>query len=254
MAKNNHSAGDGEQGRLDSLLRRQASCGDMAGYERALRYAESIVAVENCIAVVSRLADNSSRIIAGRFADAINLGAYDREDSTWEERILSLMSEDERRDKFISELRFFHYLRKIVPARRPDYYLCSRLRFNIGGGRTVDVGHRMYYVYDGANTGIAAAICLYGPLTFGFSAKSCVVNSVTGICEELSHSADGSVLSPRECQVLGLIDAGRKSREIAEMLNISIHTVNRHRQSILERLNVKNSHEACRIAKSMSMI
>ena len=38
------------------------------------------------------------------------------------------------------------------------------------------------------------------------------------------------------------------------MLSISIHTVSRHRQEILTRLQVKNSIEACRLAKEMKLI
>ena len=39
---------------------------------------------------------------------------------------------------------------------------------------------------------------------------------------------------------------GMFSKEISEKLNISIHTVNRHRQNILEKLQVDNMIEAIR--------
>lgn len=253
MTKNNHSESD-HRNRLDSLLRQQASGNYADSYLRAIQYAESIVSIENCIAVVSNLVDNSSRIIAGKFADTLGLGDYGRENSIWEKKILSLMTEEEQQEKFIAELRFFHYLRKVIPSKREEYFLVSRLRFRLGDKRHIDVQHRMYYVYDSMKTSIVAAICLYSPMYHSFSGKSFVVNSLTGLSEELTHSADSSVLSPRECQVLNLIDSGMKSREIAEALHISIHTVHRHRQSILECLKVKNSHEACRLAKSMSII
>ena len=51
-----------------------------------------------------------------------------------------------------------------------------------------------------------------------------------------------------------MIDTGLKSAEIAAQLNISIHTVSRHRQEIIGKLQVKNTHEACRIAKSMGLL
>jgi len=44
------------------------------------------------------------------------------------------------------------------------------------------------------------------------------------------------------------------SKEIADTLSISINTVNRHRQNILERLRVNNSIEACRIAEFMGLL
>ncbi len=61
-------------------------------------------------------------------------------------------------------------------------------------------------------------------------AKSIVVNSLTGVLEELTSSTDASILSRREKQVLALIDSGKRSYEIAEILSISKNTVSRHRQ------------------------
>ncbi|MFG6381685.1 MAG: helix-turn-helix transcriptional regulator, partial [Muribaculum sp.] len=71
---------------------------------------------------------------------------------------------------------------------------------------------------------------------------------------ELTSAADASILSRREKQVLTLIDSGKRSYEIAEILSISKNTVSRHRQEILAKLQVKNSMEACRIAKAMKII
>ena len=253
MAKNNHLE-ENNQKKLDSLLRHSGSALPTDVYNLAIQYAESIAGIENCVAVVSNLVENRSRIIAGKFADLLNLGDYDNENSIWEKKILDLMTEEERQEKYIAELRFYHFLKRIVPSKRDEYYLLSQLRFRLQNKRFMDIQHRMYYMYDESKKNLIAAICLYSPLTFSHSGKSYAVNSITGIYEELTNSDSNTVLSQRECQVLSLIEKGMKSREIAETLNISIHTVNRHRQSILESLQVKNSHEACRIAKSMSLI
>lgn len=72
--------------------------------------------------------------------------------------------------------------------------------------------------------------------------------------EELAASGDDSILSRRERQILAMVDKGMKSGEIAAQLHISIHTVSRHRQEIIGKLQVKNTHEACRIAKSMGLL
>ena len=60
-------------------------------------------------------------------------------------------------------------------------------------------------------------------------------------------------LSKRESQVLGMIKDGLMSKEIAEKLFISIHTVNTHRQRILEKLNVSNSYEAIQYVTSLGI-
>lgn len=112
----------------------------------------------------------------------------------------------------------------------------------------------MCYIFDENCEDLKYAICIYGPLTFDFKGKSFAVNSITGIKEELTASGNDSILSRRERQILAMIDTGMKSSEIAGLLNISIHTVSRHRQEIIGKLQVKNTYEACRMAKSMGLL
>jgi DNA-binding NarL/FixJ family response regulator len=47
-------------------------------------------------------------------------------------------------------------------------------------------------------------------------------------------------LTPRETQVLKLIAEGHTGREVAELLVISEHTVERHRERILDKLGVRD--------------
>lgn len=54
-------------------------------------------------------------------------------------------------------------------------------------------------------------------------------------------------LTGREIEILHLIQKGRLSKEIADKLNISIHTVNIHRQNLLHKLGAENSIEAINI-------
>lgn len=50
-------------------------------------------------------------------------------------------------------------------------------------------------------------------------------------------------LTPRELEVVRLIFDGRKSREIAEQLAISIKTVDKHRSNILQKVGIHNFNE-----------
>jgi len=50
-------------------------------------------------------------------------------------------------------------------------------------------------------------------------------------------------LSPREFEVLQLITKGRKTVDIADQLNVSVHTINSHRKNILKKLNLKSPAE-----------
>eukprot|EP00825_Cyclidium_porcatum_P024122 TRINITY_DN26650_c0_g1_i2.p4 TRINITY_DN26650_c0_g1~~TRINITY_DN26650_c0_g1_i2.p4 ORF type:complete len:108 (+),score=15.68 TRINITY_DN26650_c0_g1_i2:196-519(+) len=76
---------------------------------------------------------------------------------------------------------------------------------------------------------------------------------VHGRILESGNQTTNNILSDREKEILQLIDQGKMSKEIAPDLSISINTVNRHRQNILEKLHVGNSIEACRIAKVLNL-
>ena len=74
-----------------------------------------------------------------------------------------------------------------------------------------------------------------------FQIKNCLTDEIVPFAIE---SAADTLLTPREREVLALAKEGMFSKEISEKLNISIHTVNCHRQNILEKLQVDNMIEA----------
>lgn len=55
-------------------------------------------------------------------------------------------------------------------------------------------------------------------------------------------------LTPRERQVAKLVAEGKSSKEIAELLYISVFTVRRHRESIMKKLDLKNVADLVRYA------
>jgi LuxR family maltose regulon positive regulatory protein len=60
-------------------------------------------------------------------------------------------------------------------------------------------------------------------------------------------------LSPREVEVLQLIEAGCSNQEIAERLIISIATVKRHISNIYAKLDVQNRTQAVSIARELRL-
>ena len=252
MVRNNHF--ESNRKKLDQLLRPEEGSNDMATLRRLLDYAETMARIENSIVVISDMSDGKSHIAAGEFARSLGLHGYRLENSIWEKRILALMSPEEQEQKYINELRFFHFVKHLPKERKSQFHLMSSLRFRFADGTVRDVLHRMHYIYDESNSNVRYALCIYSPLLLDFKSRSLIVDSATGITEEISSSNSEKILSKRERQVLSLIDNGMKSAEIANILNISIHTVSRHRQEIISKLQVKNTHEACRLAKSMGLI
>ena len=240
--------------KLNQLLKSQSFNGGTIDVSQLLNYAKNISQIENVTVVVSDMRCGISRIFPGKFGIVLGVSNYVEENSIWEKAILNLMTEKQREEKYLAELRFFNFLRHVPRHARPDYYLVSKLRMKAATGDTIDVIHRMYYIYADDSETVTHALCLYGRPTFDFIGKDRIVNSFTGISEELTASGDSSILSRREKQVLTLIDSGKRSYEIADILSISKNTVSRHRQQILAKLQVKNSMEACRIAKTMKII
>lgn len=87
-------------------------------------------------------------------------------------------------------------------------------------------------------------------------AQSEIINPKT--LEVIDFSAPPNMLaqslSMREIEILNLVKEGFLSKEISENLSISVHTVNTHRQKILRKLDVGNSHEALVQAKTLGII
>jgi DNA-binding NarL/FixJ family response regulator len=73
---------------------------------------------------------------------------------------------------------------------------------------------------------------------------------------ERSDAGDTSIdgLTPRELEVLKLIAEAHTSREIADLLVISIKTVERHRANILEKLGMRDRVELTRYAIRRGLI
>ena len=214
--------------------------------------------MENAIAVLSDLRTNVSYIYYGRFSKMLGVGKNEDGNtvsSIWEKEIFKLIHPDDLPKKHLQELCFFHFIKKLPKRKRSDYYLMSRFRMKTETASYIPVWHRMFYIPTPSNYNtLWLALCLYSPLLFELPAQCLIINSVNGNTTELEKQNNTNMLSPREKQILELVDKGLTSKDIARVLSISINTVSRHRQEILSKLQVKNSIEACRIAKGLKII
>lgn len=62
------------------------------------------------------------------------------------------------------------------------------------------------------------------------------------------------LLSPREKQVIRLIAEGKSSCDIAELLYLSLHTINNHRKNILHKLEIGSLSQLIKFALAFSII
>lgn len=81
-----------------------------------------------------------------------------------------------------------------------------------------------------------------------------LVNSKTGEIVPFPVMDSTVKLSKREVEVLKMVNDGMLSKEISNQLSISIHTVNRHRQNILEKMDVDNLMEAINYARKLALL
>lgn len=224
--------------------------------ERCRQMASMYARIENSIAVLSDMKSNTSYIYYGKVASELGLSDPNRSGmihSIWEEEIFTRIHPDDLPGKHLLELQFFHFLKNVPDRERTDYYIASHIRMRNLSGEYLPVQHRMFYVASHSNGSIWLALCLYN-FSVDATLTSVIINSANGRVIKPEKQDCDDMLSDREKEILRLIDQGQMSKEIAQTLSISIHTVNRHRQNILEKLHVGNSIEACRVAKGLDLL
>ena len=214
--------------------------------------------MENAISVLSDMHANRSYICHGGFSAVLGIGpvAGQTEEigSVWETAILKLVHPEDLTDKYLQELHFFHFVKRLPGSCRADYCLMQKLRMKDRFGNYLQALHRLFYIPSPFDESLWLTLCLYNPLCMSLPYSGAVVHTATGRMRKLEKREDLHLLSEREREVLRLIDSGLTSKGIAERLSISVHTVSRHRQKILSKLQVHNSIEACRIAGDLNLI
>ena len=225
--------------------------------ERRKLLAQSYAETENGIAVLSDFQENISYIYSGKFGEQIGLSKpFLQADSAFEEEVFSCILPEELLERHILELRFFHFQKALPVKERPYYNMVCPIHFSIPGKGDIPVLHRTYYLESLPEGSVWLGLCLYTPFIETGSITGQIVNNRTGetVLPEMYVSFDKQLLSTREIEVLSLLAKGLSSKQIADTLYISVHTVYRHRQNILEALQVNNTAAAVEIGIRLHLI
>lgn len=212
---------------------------------------------ENAIAVLSDLKNDKSYIYYGGIAEILGIAdSYTNEtvNSIWEKKIYDSIHKDDLSKKHINELRFYNFIKNLPPQKREGFFVKESLRMFCKAGKYIQIIHRMHYFYENNNNNIRFSLCLYNIKMDDEKEESYIFNSISQESYILDNEYDNRILSEREKEILRLIEKGMSSINISNTLSISKNTVSRHRQNILEKLQAKNSVEACKIAKEMKII
>ncbi|MGG5207346.1 response regulator transcription factor [Chryseobacterium sp. MIQD13] len=214
--------------------------------QRALMYAE----MEGAISVLSDMQSDKSYVYKPKTAWELGLNMQENPseiNSIWEEEIIKKIHPDDRLKKYIHELRFYELMDSMDAEIRADYSVLSKIRMEDKNNEYRFVKHRMFYIYSPDNGKLRFALCLYQiamDQTLPSVSDFMIINMAKGeviVKDKLNYQ---NILSKRELEILKYVGEGYASKEIAGFLSISINTVSRHRQNILEKLKVKNSVQA----------
>ncbi len=244
---------DKEFSKGNGLVQESCSC-DIEKYRPV---AEGYAEIENTLCVLSDLKKNISIVCHSRFSRNLDIDLQKCTGtipSKWEDGIFRAIHPDDLEMKLLQELLFFHYISSLPEEIRYSQCLMQRLRIKNKSGGWTDILHRLHYIPSTDSHSPRLAICLYGAMPeLQFKGNSAVLDTSSGRMSALDSSTGSRIFTRQETNVIRLIDSGNSSREISEILNISIHTVNRHRQNIIAKLNVRNSAEACKIARNLGL-
>lgn len=226
------------------------------------RSVATAVEVEGDCRVITDAAADVCHIYGAAFARLMGLCDTDLysslTDSSDEDEIYARIHPEDLVEKRMLEYEYFKYIDTQPDERKLDLKATCRIRIKDRNGRFLHVDNSTRVFRLSPKGKVWLILCCYSlsPCQEDVSdICSRIVDVRTGKIRSL-HLSDrrSKILTEREKEVLTLIKEGKLSKQIADILKISVHTVNRHRQNILEKLSVGNSMEAIMAATAMRLL
>lgn len=224
----------------------------------------AVTAIDNDCRVITDASADRCYIVGGNLTGLIGISddGLDTVDlaanSSDEDIIYNRIHPEDLVEKRMLEYHFFKYVDNLPDNRKLHYKATCRLRMRNRTGEYVCIDNSTRAIRLSPRGKIWLILCCYNLSSYrqegpGISPR--IIDMTSGKISDISLSGQRStILSPREKEILNLIKDGKLSKEIADILDISVNTVNRHRQNILEKLCVDNSMEAVMAAVSMRLL
>jgi DNA-binding NarL/FixJ family response regulator len=111
--------------------------------------------------------------------------------------------------------------------------------------RALRVGVRGYLLKDSAEADLVKAIhaAAEGKSFFSPAVSQILMDDYLRKLQRSGVEDPYDLLSPREREVLQLVAEGKSSKEIANLLNLSVYTVDTHRSNLMEKLHLRGVPE-----------
>lgn len=225
--------------------------------------ASNVASATGGCCVITDAARDYCYLYAGGLSSLIGLdGAPDlyREiGSSDEDVIYTRLHPEDLVEKRMLEYEFFRFVDPLPPSEKKKYKATCRIRVRDREGNYIFIDNSTQIIEPSPGGKIWLILCCYdlSPLQKGMpeGINAHIKNNHTGEITELAFGEKKShILSDREKEILRLVSEGKLSKQIAGILGISVNTVNRHRQNILEKLSVVNSYEAITAARAMGLL
>jgi len=111
--------------------------------------------------------------------------------------------------------------------------------------RALKAGARAYLLKDSAEADLARAIraAVDGKSFFSPAVGKVLLEDYMRKLQRTGAEDSYELLSPREREILQVVAEGKSSKEIANLLNLSVYTVETHRAKIMQKLNLRSMPE-----------
>lgn len=237
----------------------ESICNQEVLIDEAKKMASSFALATEGIAVLSDFDHGKCHTYSGKFGQQMfSLEKYTiNETSPFEDIIFDGTLKEDLLKRHVLELRFFHFVRTVPENQRTDFQMSCVLRFIKSDGPTLPVVHTSRYIQWDSKGNPWLGLCTYFPLPLiDIKEDNGLISTVTGetVDKQIYIKTDSQILSKRQTEILSLLAKGEGSKQIAAKLNISVHTVNRHRQDILTALKVANTASAVEIGLRLHLI
>ncbi len=111
--------------------------------------------------------------------------------------------------------------------------------------RALEAGARGFLLKDTAEEDLVRAVRVVaqGKPFFSPAIAQALLEDYMRNLQQRNQQDSYSLLTDREKEVLQLLAEGRSNKEVAQLLNLSVYTVETHRTRIMQKLNLHNTAE-----------
>jgi two-component system response regulator NreC len=111
--------------------------------------------------------------------------------------------------------------------------------------RALKAGARGYLLKDSAEADLERAIrsVAGGKSFFSPTVSRVLLEDYMRKLQRTGGESSYDLLTPREKEILQLVAEGKSNKDVADMLNLSVHTVETHRSNLMEKLQLKGVPE-----------